>query len=78
MTSHTSEPLNYLQWVTLMTLYRLRERPSSPVRYVGLSATVKALIDHHPPLAQWIGHPDNHQVHITIEGIATCETLGSD
>lgn len=78
MTTQPAKPLNYLQWVALMTLYRLRERPSSPVQYVGGDATVKALIAHHPPFVQWIGHPNDLQVHITIEGIAVCETTHSD
>src|SRR5215211_8013363 len=66
--------INYLQWQALVILYRNRERKSSPVRYVGLDATILGLIKHHPPLAAWVGKPADHQVHITSAGIARCET----
>ncbi len=65
--------LGYLEWQALVVLYRYRERSSSPVRYVGLDATIASLVKHRPPLAQWIGKPSEKQVHITDEGIALCE-----
>ena len=69
-----SANINYLEWQALVILYRNRERKSSPVRYVGLDATILGLIKHHPPLAEWVGKPADHQVHITSAGIALCET----
>lgn len=68
-----STQLGYLEWQALVVLYRNRDRVSSPVRYVGLDATIKSLIKHHPPLAAWVGKPSNNQVHITTEGVALCE-----
>jgi hypothetical protein len=73
MMANELKPLNYLEWVALNTLYRLRERVSSPLSYVGLPSTIKALINHQPPLAAWVGAAANHQVHITVEGIALME-----
>ena len=68
-----STDISYLEWQALVILYRNRDRKSSPVRYVGLDATVKHLIDRHPPLATWVGNPAQHQVHITNAGIALWE-----
>lgn len=73
MATNQSKPLGYLEWVALVTLYQQRHRVSSPVRYVGLPTTVKSLIEHQPPLAEWIGNHSNNQVHITPEGVATYE-----
>lgn len=73
MVNAESIHLGYLEWQALVVLYRNRDRASSPVRYVGLDATIKALIKHHPPLAVWVGKPSDHQVHITTEGIALYE-----
>lgn len=69
----TINRLTYLEWIALRVLYQHRDRPSSPLRYVGLPATVSALIQHQPPLAEWIGKPADQQIHITAAGIATCE-----
>lgn len=71
--ANENNPLTYLEWIALTTLYRLRDRVSSPLRYVGLPNTVKALINHQPPLAEWVGASANHQVHITAAGIALME-----
>ena len=65
--------ISYLEWQALLILYRNRDRSSSPVRYVGLEATVKHLIERHPPLAAWVGKPARQQVHITKAGIALWE-----
>ena len=65
--------LDYLEWQALLILYRHRDRLSSPVRYVGLDATISGLIKHHPPLVQWVGKPSEKQVHITSEGISLYE-----
>jgi hypothetical protein len=73
MMANERSPLNYLEWVALNTLYRLRERVSSPLSYVGLPSTIKTLINHQPPLAAWVGAATNHQVHITAAGIALME-----
>ncbi len=73
MTTEKAKPLTYLEWVALSTLYQHRDRVSSPVRYVGLPATVQALITHEPPLAQWVGKRSDNQIHITVEGIAAWE-----
>jgi hypothetical protein len=67
-------PLSYLEWQALSLLYRYRDRSSSPVRYVGLPATISALAHRHPPLAQWVGKASENQIHITDEGIAYYET----
>ncbi len=71
--ANESNPLNYLEWIALTTLYRLRDRVSSPIRYIGLPSTIKALINHQPPLAAWVGAAANNQVHITTDGIALME-----
>ena len=73
MAKQESIHLGYLEWQALVVLYRNRDRESSPVRYVGLEATIKTLIKHHPPLVAWVGKPSDHQVHITTEGIALYE-----
>ena len=65
--------IDYLEWQALVILYRNRERKSSPVRYVGLDATIKRLINHRPPLAERVGKPADKQVHITSAGIALYE-----
>lgn len=70
---HESADISYLEWQALVILYRNRERKSSPVRYVGLDATITRLIKHHPPLAEWVGKPAENQVHITTAGIEVCE-----
>ncbi|MBE2268722.1 MAG: hypothetical protein IAE80_10870 [Anaerolinea sp.] len=70
----TVKPLTYLEWIALTVLYQHRDRASSPLRYVGLPATVSRLIQRQPPLAQWIGKPNDQQIHITLAGIATYET----
>ena len=72
-----SARLNYLEWQALVVLYRNRQRESSPLRYVGLEATIHGLIKHQPPLAQWVGKSSQQQVHITDEGVALYET-GTD
>jgi hypothetical protein len=61
--------LDYLEWQALLILYRNKDRASSPLKYVGLKATVDALMHHKPALAQWVGKPANNQVRITAEGI---------
>lgn len=71
--ANESSPLTYLEWIALTTLYRMRDRVSSPLRYVGLPSTVKALTNHEPPLAAWVGAAKDHQVHITPAGIALME-----
>jgi len=73
MTTEKVKSLGYLEWVALSTLYQLRERTSSPVRYVGLPATVHSLIEHQPPLVAWVGKRSENQIHITADGIATYE-----
>jgi hypothetical protein len=74
MTTKTdSPPLTYIQWVALNTLYQHRDRPSSPLRYVGLRATIQTLIVRQPALAEWVGDQSNNQVHITAAGITACE-----
>jgi len=73
-----TKPLTYLEWMALTTLYQHRDRASSPVRYVGLPATITALIQHRPPLAEWVGKQSDNQVHITSAGIATYETSHED
>jgi hypothetical protein len=70
----TTETLGYLEWQALLILYRNRERVSSPLKYVGLPNTVNGLIQHHPPLAVWVGKSSERQLHITAQGIAFCET----
>ena len=77
MTTEKVRSLTYLEWVALSTLYQHQDRVSSPVRYVGLPATIRALIAHDPPLAKWVGKPSDNQVHITPEGIAAWELLRS-
>ena len=67
-------PLDYLQWQALVVLYRNRERPSSPLQYVGLKNAVMGLIKRNPPLAEWVGKPSENQVHITSEGVAFYES----
>lgn len=74
----TTHPLSYIEWVALSVLYQHRDRPSSPVRYVGLLATVKRLIEHKPPLAAWIGKPADNQIHITTAGIAAYQAAHED
>ncbi|MBI1256238.1 MAG: hypothetical protein GC204_02095 [Chloroflexi bacterium] len=69
-----STHIDYLEWQALVVLYRNRERTSSPVKYVGLQATVTRLIKHQPPLATWVGKSSDNQVHITPEGISLYET----
>jgi hypothetical protein len=69
-----STSLGFLEWQALVVLYRYRDKESSPVRYVGLDATIKSLIKRHPPLAAWVGKPSANQIHITIDGIALCES----
>lgn len=66
--------LSYLEWIALSVLYKHRDKTSSPVRYIGLLATITHLINHRPALAQWVGKPSANQVHITAEGIALYET----
>ena len=61
--------LQYLEWQALLVLYRHRERPSSPLRFVGFKTTVTSLVRHQPPLAEWIGKPTDNQVHITEAGM---------
>ena len=73
-----SEHLSYLEWQALVVLYRNRERESSPMRYVGLQATINALIKREPPLAHWVGKSSDHQVHITQDGVALCEMKADD
>ena len=68
-----SADIDYLEWQALVILYRNRERVSSPVRYVGLDATITRLINHHPPLAERVGKPSENQVHITSAGITLYE-----
>jgi hypothetical protein len=70
-----SEPadISYLEWQALSILYRNRDRSSSPVRYVGLEATIKRLIDRRPPLVAWVGKPAAQQIHITSAGVALWE-----
>ncbi len=68
-----STALNYLEWLALASLYKYRGNLSSPVRYVGLAATVASLINRHPPLAQWVGKPSQNQVRITDDGILLYE-----
>jgi hypothetical protein len=65
--------LSYLEWIALSTLYKHRDKTSSPVRYIGLLATITHLMNHRPALAQWVGKPSDNQVHITPEGIALYE-----
>lgn len=67
------KPLSYLEWQAVATLYKHRDRVSSPVRYVGLSAIITTLMGRHPPLVAWVGKPSQNQVHITDEGIAIYE-----
>ena len=71
MTQSTN--IDYLEWQALVVLYRNRERTSSPLKYVGLKATIAKLIKHQPPLAAWVGKPSENQVHITTEGISLYE-----
>ena len=66
--------LGYLEWQALVVLYRNRERAASPLRYVGLKATIASLIKHQPPLVQWVGKPSENMVHITNEGVVLYET----
>jgi hypothetical protein len=66
--------LNYAEWLALATLYKHRDRESSPARYIGLQSTINALMRHHPPLAEWVGKSNANQVHITPEGIALYES----
>jgi hypothetical protein len=73
MMSTTNKSLAYLEWMALSILYKYRDNASSPLKYVGLEATVDALMHHQPPLAQWVGKAAQHQVHITAEGIAHYE-----
>ena len=73
MTENAST-IDYLEWQALVVLYRNRERTSSPLKYVGLKATIAKLIKHQPPLAAWVGKPSENQVHITTEGISLYET----
>jgi hypothetical protein len=73
-----TQRLSYLEWLALNNLYQHRDNVSSPARYVGLDATIQALIKHQPPLAQWVGKPSNHQIHITPEGVAVIEANNSD
>ncbi len=68
-----TERLKYLGWIALGILYKFRDKPSCPARYVGLDSTINMLIHHHPPLAQWVGKSSENQVHITPEGIALYE-----
>ena len=72
-----TERLNYVGWIALAFLYKHRDKLSSPARYVGLESTIAALIHHHPPLAQWVGKPSEHQVHITPEGISFYEAASN-
>ncbi|MBK8024713.1 MAG: hypothetical protein IPK19_25640 [Chloroflexi bacterium] len=78
MTTPQVKPLTYLEWVALIALYQHRDRVSSPLRYIGLPATVDALAAHQPPLVQWVGKRSENQIHITAEGIATCEATHTD
>ena len=71
MTQNAS--IDYLEWQALVVLYRNKERASSPLKYVGLQATITRLIKHQPPLAAWVGKPSENQVHITTEGISLYE-----
>lgn len=68
-----TERLNYVGWIALGILYKFRDKPSCPARYVGLDSTIAALIHHNPPLAAWVGKASDHQVRITPEGIALYE-----
>lgn len=74
----TKTRLSYLEWLALADLYKSREKASSPARYVGLPATITALIKRQPPLAAWVGKASANLVHITDEGIAFYEGEGSD
>ncbi len=67
------KPLSYVEWQAVLTLYKHRDRLSSPTRYVGLTSTITALMQRQPPLAKWVGKPSENQVHITDEGIAFYE-----
>ena len=69
-----TDRLGYLQWQALVVLYKNRDRSSSPLRYVGLKATIMSLIQHQPPLVQWVGKPSENMVHITNDGILLYET----
>ena len=69
--------LEYLEWQALLILYRYKDRPSSPLHYVGLRTTLEALMRHKPPLARWVGKSSEHQVHITEAGIAFYENANS-
>ncbi len=66
--------LSYLEWIALSTLYKYRDKASSPVRYIGLMATITHLMDRQPALAARVGKPAENQIHITPEGIALYET----
>ncbi len=72
--SGKTRPFTYLEWLALTNLYQHRDLPSSPVRYVGLIATIKGLLEHKPPLVQWVGKRSDNQIHITDAGIAVFET----
>ena len=75
----TTKQLSYLEWLSLSQLYQHRDLASSAARYVGLDATIHALIAHRPPLVAWVGQKSDRQVHITAEGIAFYEqTMSSD
>lgn len=72
----TIKRLNYPEWIALQLLYQHRERPSSPLRYIGLPATINGLLQRQPPLVQWIGKAADQQLHITPAGITTFEAAG--
>ncbi|MBE2184049.1 MAG: hypothetical protein IAE89_11530 [Anaerolineae bacterium] len=74
----TKTKLSYLEWIALADLYKGREKPSSPARYVGLPATIASLIKRQPPLAAWVGKASENLVHITPEGIAFYENGEGD
>lgn len=71
--SATTRSLTYAEWIALSILYQHRDRPSSPAHYVGLTATIKLLLEHQPPLAKWVGNRRDKQLRITTEGIARFE-----
>lgn len=72
----TIKRLSYPEWIALRLLYQHRVRSSSPLRYIGLPATITALLQRQAALVQWIGKAADQQVHITPAGITVFEAAG--
>ena len=69
MSTSEFDRLAHLEWQALIVLYRHRNDESTPLRFVGFKPAVSRLVRHQPPLAQWVGSPNENLLRITEEGI---------